>query len=409
MRQVFLIAVVLIITAGQVMAEVSGLEPPGTVIRIDVDSLPEPYDEPSRANSAERITWKRGMLPRVPKGFRVNVFAEGLEHPRRLLVDDRGSVYVAESGADKITYIRDNDGDGVGEDVRMCADDFDTPYGMAIQDGFFYVADVDHVWRLPLPLCQAEERVAMTAEGALASGWGHSTRNIAFSEDGQTLYVAVGSRGNIGVEDEPRATIRAFALQENSRDYWTYASGLRNPVGLVMRDGVLWTTVNERDGLGDQLVPDYLASVNQGDFFGWPYTYLGDFPQPGHYADRPRDKTVRVPEVLFRSHSAPLGFAFYDAQAFPSEYRGGAFVALHGSWNAIVPQGYLVAYVPFVDGAPEGSYQVFMSGFRVDDDFKVGDSAHVFGKPADVAVAVDGSLLIADDTAGVIWRVQWQP
>ena len=384
----------------------SGLEPPGTVIRIDVDSLPEPYAEPSTANGAERITRQRGMLPQVPRGFRVTVFAEGLAHPRRLLVDDVGGVYVAESGADTITYIRDRDGDGVGEDVRECSDDFDTPYGMVLRGDDFYVADVDYVWRLPKSWCgESIEPTAMTPEGALGSSWGHSTRNIALSEDGRTLYVAVGSRGNIDEEDEPRATIRAFALQEGGGKYWTYASGLRNPVGLVVRDGVMWTVVNERDGLGDELVPDYLASVDEGDFFGWPYTYLGDIPQPGFYESRP-DKPVQEPEVLFRAHSAPLGFAFYDAQAFPEAYRGGAFVALHGSWNAIVPQGYLVAYVPFRDGAPDGSYQVFMTGFRVDKG-EVGDSAHVFGRPADVAVAADGSLLVADDTAGVIWRVQW--
>ncbi|MBC6497836.1 MAG: PQQ-dependent sugar dehydrogenase [Alphaproteobacteria bacterium GM7ARS4] len=430
------------IPAASVAEEVSvltGFEPVGTRIVIHKDMLPEPYDEPSVANIAAPATRKEGHLLQVKEGFSVNIFAQGLEDPRRLLVDETGGVYLAQSSEGTIHYLQDDDGDGVAETIHLCADGFRVPYGMALSHGAFYVADVDHVWRLAGDVCDGgrtegeEQRIPVTPDSALGSASGHSTRNIALSRDGRELYVAVGSRGNIGIEPEPRATIRRFDLKTGA--YESYATGLRNPVGLVMRehDRTLWTVVNERDGLGDRLVPDYMAKVEQGDFFGWPYSYLGDIPQPDWFEKRPKGIKAKVPEMLFHAHSAPLGFAFYDdASLFPQEYHGGAFVALHGSWNARVPQGYMVAFVPFADGIPQGSYEVFASGFRVDtppssssplgDDPDAYDtplwqsalsritgykSPYVIGRPADVAVARDGSLLIADDVAGVIWRITY--
>ena len=410
-----------------------GFEPAGTVIHVDAASLPEPYASPSHANWASYVL-REGRMPQVPEGFEVNIFAEGLDHPRRVIVDEQGGVYLAESGADKITYLRDTDGDGVADIVRRCLDDFDRPYGMAFHGDAFYIADVDYVWRVSADVCRAktgssmQKRQKVTPQGGLGDSQGHSTRNIALSADGRFLYVAIGSRGNINDENEPRATIREFDLKNAGR-YRTYASGLRNAVGIIQRDDVLWTVVNERDGLGDDLVPDYLTRVEDGGFYGWPYTYLGAYPQPGWFDEMPEGMVVTEPSMLFRAHSAPLGFAFYDDDVFPSRYRGGAFVALHGSWNALVPRGYLVAYVPFRAGVPEGHYEVFMTGFRVDapqknldtednqgsllsgfldDAFGDVKEASVFGRPADVAVAQDGSLLVADDTAGVIWRIAWR-
>ena len=186
----------------------------------------------------------------------------------------------------------------------------------------------------------------------------------------------------------------------------TFASGLRNPVGIAFRPGgdALYVVVNERDGVGDEMVPDYLTRIEDGDFFGWPYAYLGPNPQPG-YGDRRPDLVARtkLPDVLFRSHSAPIGLVFYDGKSFPDDYRGDAFVALRGSWNAAVPRGYMIVRVPFEDGRPAGGYQVFATGFWERGE----NTASVWGRPAGLAVAADGSLLIADDTGGVIWRISY--
>ena len=216
--------------------------------------------------------------------------------------------------------------------------------------------------------------------------------------------MAVGSAGNIGEERAPRAPVQVFEADgSNGR---TFASGLRNPVGIAHYPGTdhLFVVVNERDGLGDELVPDYLTRVTEGDFFGWPYAYTGRNPQPG-YADKRPDLVARskTPDLLFRSHSAPLGLVFYDDEAFPKDYHGDAFVALHGSWNAAVPRGYMVVRVPFELGRPTGGYEAFATGFRAGG----AQRAKVWGRPAGLAVAADGSLLIADDVADVIWRVSY--
>jgi glucose/arabinose dehydrogenase len=245
----------------------------------------------------------------------------------------------------------------------------------------------------------------ITPAGAFGSGGGHATRNIAFSPDGKKLYVAIGSASNVAEDPAPRATIQEFAADGSGQR--TFASGLRNPVGIAFYPGSddLYTVVNERDGLGDGLVPDYLTRVKEGGFYGWPYSYIGSHPQPG-YADKRPDlvKSAIVPDLLFQAHSAPLGLAFYTARQFPEKYRGGAFVGLHGSWNAGVPRGYTVAFVPFDGGRPASHYEIFMSGFWVDGD----STARVIGRPVGTAIAKDGSLLVADDVANVIWRVSYE-
>jgi glucose/arabinose dehydrogenase len=220
------------------------------------------------------------------------------------------------------------------------------------------------------------------------------------------MYVAVGSRGNIGEEAPPRGTIQRFNLSGQNQQ--TFAWGLRNPVGLAFHPmtGDLYTVVNERDGLGDDLVPDYLARVGDGDFFGWPYSYLGQNPDP-NYGDRRPDlvAVAKVPEVFFKSHSAPVGLTFYTGTQFPKEYLGDAFVALHGSWNSSVVRGYSVVRVPFDDGKPQGPYEVFLSGFIARSDGR----PEVYGRPTGVAVARDGALLVCDEADGVIWRISYEP
>ena len=382
---------------------------PGERFRVDAAELPAPYATRSAVNPPRRVDRPAGALPQAPAGFAVELFADGFDHARWLAVAADGTVFLAEPGLGQVTLLRDADGDGRAEVRVPFARGFDSPHGLALRDGYLYVADLARVWRVPWrpgatdPPGRAEP---VTPAGSLGDPGGHWTRNLAFHPDGSRFYVAVGSRGNIAEEPAPRATVQEFGADGGGQR--TFAAGLRNPVGIVFRPGTaeLWVVVNERDGMGDGLVPDYLARIRDGDFFGWPYAYLGPHPQPG-FAERRPDlvaKTV-APDLLFRSHSAPLGLVFYDADQFPADYRGDAFVALHGSWNAARPEGYMVARVPFAEGRPRGHYEAFLTGFRTDDSAE--GRARVWGRPAGLAVAADGSLLVADDVADAIWRVRW--
>ena len=221
------------------------------------------------------------------------------------------------------------------------------------------------------------------------------------------MFVSIGSGSNVNAGEDPRrAAINVY--NPDGTGHVLYAEGLRNAVGMDFYPDTqeLWVTVQERDALGDNLVPDYFSSVHEGEFFGWPYAYIGPNPQPG-FADRRPDLVRRtvVPDLLFHSHSAPIGLVFYDGTQFPAEYRGDAFVALHGSWNSAEPRGYMIARVPFENGRPAAHYEAFVTGFWIEGE----DRARVFGRPAGLAVAADGSLLIADDVGQVIWRISYLP
>ncbi len=383
-------------------------QPVGQVFQVDPDRLPPPGATPSASNPPRTIPRPPGRVPQVPDGFTASVFAEGLNHVRELTVGPNGDVFVAESREDRITLLRDADGDGRAELKATVADGFDHPHGMAVRPDGLWVADVDGVWRLDYTPgdTKAGERRRITPKGALGGSRGHWTRNLAFDPSGEHFYVAVGSEGNLGEEASPRATIQQFHSDGSGQR--SFATGLRNPVGLAIRPGSdeLWTVVNERDGLGDGLVPDYLTRVRDGGFYGWPYSYIGANPQPG-YADKAPERVKRalVPDLLFHAHSAPLGLAFYTGTQFPAEYRGDAFVGLHGSWNAARPIGYMVARVRLRDGRPVGGYQAFATGF-----WAAGESrANVWGRPVGIAVAKDGSLLVADDVGQVVWRIAYGP
>jgi glucose/arabinose dehydrogenase len=378
------------------------LSRPGDEIRVTIEQLSAPYATKSASNSPSIVARKSSDRPSVPAGFSVSIFADGLSNPRKLLIAPDGAVLVAETQADRITILTGQD---QATRTASFVDGLSNPFGMAFHDGQLYVADTRGVWRMPYdPAARAEDRkpVMVTPPGAFGSGNGHITRSLLFSRDGAQFYVGIGSRGNIDEEEAPRASIQVFAADGSAQR--TYASGLRNPIGLARRPGSdeLYAVVNERDGLGDGLVPDYFTRIQPGGFYGWPYAYLGPHPQPG-FGERRPDLVARaiVPDVLFQSHSAPIDMAFYEADAFPPAYRGSAFVALHGSWNAHVPSGYMVAEIPFEHGRPVGSYRAFATGFQIGQP---GDS-RAWGRPAGVAVAADGSLLIADDVGGTIWRV----
>ncbi len=371
--------------------------------------MPRPFATGSVFNRAGRVSRPANAALRVPPGFRTNLFAENLSHARWIEVAANGDVFLAEPRAGRVTLLRDADGDGRAEMRATFIDGLDDPHGMAIANGYFHVADANGVWRVPYTAGDTKPRARpqrITAPRAFGEVGGHWTRNLAFSRDGKRFYVAIGSEGNIDEEPEPRATVQEFDADGGNRR--TFATGLRNPVGIAFYPGTddLYVVVNERDGMGDELVPDYLTRVQRGGFYGWPYSYIGSNPQPGFAAKRP-DLVARaiVPDVLIRSHSAPLGLVFYQGSQFPADYRGDAFVALHGSWNAAVPRGYFVARVRFENGRPKGGYEVFASGFWRDSD----ENAYVMGRPVGLAVARDGALLIADDAGSAIWRVSYGP
>ncbi len=382
---------------------------PGERIAVKPADLPAPYATPSAANPPRAVKAPENAALEAPPGFRVSVFADGLKDARWLAVAPSGDVFLAESSAGRVTLLRDSDGDGKADMVTVFAAGFDDPHGLALRPGYLYVGDTDAVWRLkyePGQTRAAGKAEQVTPDGALGGGGGHWTRNVAFSPDGARFYVAIGSRANIGEEELPRASVQEFAA--GGRPLGTYASGLRNPVGIAFYPGTsdLYVVVNERDGMGDGLVPDYLTRLVRGGFYGWPYYYIGANPQPRLAEKKPElAASVIVPDLLFRSHSAPLGLVFYDAGQFPEEFRGDAFVALHGSWNAAEPRGYLVARVPFKDGRPQGYYETFLTGFRSAGE----NRAEVWGRPAGLAIARDGSLLVADDVGQRIWRVTYAP
>lgn len=365
---------------------------PGTRFRVDTGDLPPPHATPSTANPAAVVARPPGAGLKVPPGWRAILFAEGLDYPRNLLVLADGSVLVAEQRFDKLTRLVDADGDGVAERRHLFADGFSEPFGLAWRDGAVWVADTRAVWALPWRPGQDQPtgRRQLTPDGALGDDRGHSTRSLALGIDGQRFYVGIGSRRNVDEEAEPRATIRVFdGAGHGGR---TFAAGLRNPVGLSFRPGSdeLWTVVNERDGLGDELVPDYLTQVVENGFYGWPYAYLGNNPHPG-LGHKAADKVAgtRPPDLLFRAHSAPLGLAFAD---------GDAYVGLHGSWNRSEPIGYMVARVPFKDGKPLGYYEAFATGFMT-------TPRAVWGRPVGIAAAPDGSLYVADDAGRTVWKI----
>ena len=346
------------------------------------------------------------MRPVAPAGYRVTLFAEGFSHARWLAVAPSGEVFLAEPRAGKVTLLIDSNRDGRADKRFAFAANHETPHGLAVRGRYLYVADLEGVWRYPWRAGQtvAEGRPKrLTPSGAFGDSGGHWTRNIAISPDGRHIFAAIGSAGNLDEEPEPRATVKRFNIDGSGGA--VFARGLRNPVGIAFHPdtGLLYTVVNERDGMGDGLVPDYMTQVRDGGFYGWPYAYIGPNPQPGFGKKRPDlVRRTLIPEVLFQSHSAPLGLVFARGGQFPKDWQDDAFVALHGSWNSGTPTGYKVVRVPFENGRPLGWYENFLTGFRID---RQAGTARVWGRPVGLAIAADGSLLIAADGDNSIWRV----
>lgn len=381
-------------------------EEPGQPFHLRFEDLPAPAPATGSRNPPDVVARQETDHLRVPPGFSVNLFAEGLDHPRWMTIAPNGDVLLAETREGRITLLRDADGDGVAELRETFASGYQRPHGMAFHDGDLYVADLQAVWRVPYVLgaTSVSGREPVTERGALGTPNGHWTRNIVFSADGEYFFVAIGSRTNISEEPVPRATVQRFRV--DGSEQITFAGGLRNPVGIAIYPGTdeIYVVVNERDGYGDDMVPDYLTRVQEGEFYGWPYAYLGPHPDPEFGSLRPDlVEATRAPDVLFQAHSAPTGLLFYDGEQFPARYRNGAFVSHRGSWNRAEPTGYRIAFVPFEDGRPTGGYQSFATGF-----WRAGeDTAQVWGRPVGLVVAQDGSLLVADDAGRAVWRITY--
>jgi glucose/arabinose dehydrogenase len=400
----------------------------GRRFHFDPADLPPPKTGPIVTDRSLIVSYD-GQGLQVPPGFTAAPFATGLGNPRRLLVLTNGDVVVAEQSTGQLTLLRD-DGTGHAKWIDLVAADFNRPYGLAWRDGDILVADQDGIWRVPFNLgalragrpqppqradqVPPEQRKPepgaygaemLTKKGVFGIVQGHQNRHLVIDPKTGALFVGVGSAGNIGVEPEPKATIQRFDADGSNQ--MTYAAGMRNPTALAFhRDtGELWALVQERDGLGDNLPSDYLTHVQQGGFYGWPYAYTGKHPQPG-FAQLAPDKVEATitPDLLFQAHSSLLDLAFYEADQFPPEYKGSLFVALKGSWNRSIPTGYKVVRVPFKDGRPEGYYENFATGFWVSGEQR----AEVWGRPAALAIAKDGSLLVADDTGDTIWRITYK-
>ncbi len=368
------------------------------------DRLPPPFHTPSSTNPPRVVKRPPGAELTLPPRFRISVWAEGFNNPRNMMLAPNGDVFVADTEGGSVIVLRDTNADGSPDQRFPFATGLNEPFGLAIEGGHLYVGNTDAVVRFPYKSGQTAAAGKPQQIAALPPG-GHSTRNLIFSPDGRKLYVAVGSRSNVSVETDPtRAAITE--MNPDGTGATIFASGLRNPVGLARNPttGALWTAVNERDGLGDDLVPDYITAVRRDGFYGWPYSYIGKNADPRRKGEGTSLMAkALVPSVLIQAHSAALGLAFYDGKMFPVKYRGGAFVALHGSWNRTRRTGYSVVHVPFRNGKPAGGYDDFVIGWAPDSA-----SRTVWGRPVGLLVLRDGSLLIADDGGSIIWRVTYQ-
>jgi len=374
------------------------------------DSLPPPYATKSVNKKSNVIGWKKDQMPKAPEGFVVTKFAEGLDHPRWVYVAPNGDVLVSQGDKEKapnnILLFRDGDNDGNYETKSVFLKGLNMPFGMLVLGDKFYVANTDALIVYPYKSGATFIEEPGKKIVSLPGGPRHWTRNIISNKAGDKIFIAVGSSSNVAENGIDKETRRANILEVNTdgTNEKIYASGLRNPCGMDWAPGtnVLWTAVNERDELGDDVPPDYLTGVKEGGFYGWPYSYYGKIEDPRMKGQQPElvGKSIK-PDVSLGPHTASLGLAFYTKDKFPEQYRNGAFVGQHGSWNRSVFSGYKVVFVPFKDGKPSGDPIDFLTGFIANDN-------DVYGRPVGVAVMNDGSLLVADDGGNVIWKVSYK-
>lgn len=382
-------------------------------IRISVANLPKPLVNDSVSKPADIIPIPQNPTLQVPQGFTVNVFADNLDRPRWLALTPSGEVLVTETRWNRIHLLKDTNGDGVADVNKIFAsaqNGLNIPFGMTFAGDYFFLGNTDAVLRFPYTQGQQQlsskgQKIASLPGGGYNQHW---TRNVVASPDGKKLYVSIGSKSNVDEEPLPRASVQVMNLDGSNQQ--TLASGLRNPIGLDFQPqtGDIYATVNERDGTGDDLVPDYFTRLQPGEFYGWPYAYLTPNNLDPRHLNNGKSKRsdlasrTKTPDVLFQAHSAALGLQFYDRQSFPEKYRNGAFVAFRGSWNRDRATGYKVVFIPFNSGRPQGYYEDFLTGFLTDPT-----APTAWGRPVGLLVLPDGSLLVTDEANGRIYRIQY--
>jgi glucose/arabinose dehydrogenase len=387
-------------------------EKPGETRKITLKDLPAPFATASAGNGPRVVARPEGAWPRVPEGFKVEQYATGLDNPRIIRTAPNGDVFVAETKAGDVRVFRGISSKSRPEQMSVFASGLNEPFGINFyppgpNPQWIYVGNTESVVRFPYQNGDLQARGPAQHLADLPDGRGHSTRDIQFSPDGKKMFVSVGSASNVDDADTtPAEKNRADVLEFNpdGSNMRIFAYGIRNCVGLAVnpKTGELWCSVNERDGLGDNLVPDYITHVQDGGFYGWPWWYMGGHQDPRHAGKHPelKDKVI-TPDVLLNPHNASLGITFYDGKQFPAEYQGDIFASEHGSWNRGIRVGYELIRVPLHrTGHATGEYQDFMTGFVVDNE-------HVWGRPVGVTVAPDGSLLVTDDASGSIWRISY--
>jgi glucose/arabinose dehydrogenase len=404
-----------------------------SVVHAVNDTLPIPYATKSVKNYSKVIGWPENRTPLAPPGFKVTKFADGLQNPRWIYVTATGDILVAEANteskgikkvgdkisgkarsqnmgesANRITLLRDKNMDGKPELRQVLLFGLNQPFGMLVLGNSLYVANTDGLMQFPFQDGQTQiksvgKKILELPVGGYNNHW---TRNIIANADQTKIFISVGSGSNVGEHGTGNEIRRANILEINpdGTEERIFAYGLRNPVGMGVDpySKELWTVVNERDELGDDLVPDYLTKVKENGFYGWPYAYYGQHEDPRLKGQKPElVKQALTPDVSLGAHTASLGMVFYSQKSFPSKYHGGVFVGQHGSWNRSTLSGYKVVFIPFKNGSPSGEPEDFLTGFISD-----ASKSEVFGRPVGVAVLPNGALLVADDASNMIWKIE---
>jgi glucose/arabinose dehydrogenase len=387
---------------------------PGVRRKITPADMPPVYETASASHHPTVVARPANAWPKAPPGFVVELLASGLEDPRAIRVAPNGDIFVAESDRGRIRVLRAA-GSGKPPEIRTFAEGLYQPFGIAFwppgrDPRFIYIANTDSIVRFPYRLADLQPAGPPETVVADMPRGGHWTRDVVFSADGLRMFVSIGSRSNAAERrisaawqsDEGRALILSFTPEGKDKRF--FATGLRNCVGMAVQPGTgdLWCSVNERDGLGDDLVPDFVTRVREGAFYGWPWFYIGGNEDPRHAGEQPAlSSHVTLPDVLVQPHSAPMEMTFYSGAQFPADYRGDIFAAFHGSWNRTKRTGYKIVRVLLKSGQPTGEYEDFLTGFVINERL-------VWARPVGVAVTRDGSLLVSEDGNGTIWRVSWR-